>query len=971
MPKAVLPAVLTAAATYVVSGGNWALAVRAFVVTAVVSGVSRALTKKPKNPNPTSQVDAGALTVRQPIAPWQVIVGRVRVGGILTFRYISSDRKYWHMVITFACHRCAALEEVWFNDEKLVIDASSGNVSGRYSKLALTSQLATGNLPLSAQVTVSGSVAGVFSVRLNMGRGGLVEMQDVSPAAPTNWDQYSRSGSTFTFLAVNGTARREYFIQYFSSAPTGGSWARVKTSLGDEGSGVQPFPDLVAESGGAWSNDHKQCGHTKLYIRLEANNDIFPTGIPQVTAVFRGALVYDPRSASTTYSNNAALLAAHYLSESTYGYGLGADYATEIDSDDLIAAANSCDEAVDVADGGTEPRYTVNGSFLTSEQPKAVLERMLAACAGSAVNLGDKWRLNVGVYHAPTVTLSESDLAGGSTVTPMLPSRDDGNVNGIRGVFTNPRSKWQPDDFPAIASDTYAAQDGERRWKDIDLATFVTSFTQAQRLAKIELLRLRQGLTEVATFKIPAWQVVPGRAVARTDTQFGWSAKAFEVLESELEIVEEEGGVTLQTKLTLQETAPEIYDWSTSEEQLEDFAPNTTLPDPGEVAPPGQPTITEELYETRDGRGAAAKAIVTYAQSTYPFRARYQLEYKLTSASGYTVLPAVEVSSGSTSSIVQEILDIQPGRYDFRVATIGASGARSAYAETLDKEIVGLGAAPSAPSIRGLQIAGGLAILTLDPHPDLDVRRGGRWRVRHCEDGVTPAWAESFSIGDAEGYVGDQTILVLPLKPGTYLVKAEDSTGQQSEEFDSIETKQASVLEFSTVATLQEDPTFSGAKADVVVIDPGVLKLEGAGLVDDIPDWDAISSLDDYGGVDAEGTYTFAAGFDFGAVSRRRLTGQIEGLTVNVNDLIDHREDDIDNWLDFDGTAGGGSCDAWIEYRETDDDPSGSPSWSDWKRLDASEVEAWGVQCRLRIVSSDPAYNMHIDRVRVVAAEVL
>jgi hypothetical protein len=100
-------------------------------------------------------------------------------------------------------------------------------------------------------------------------------------------------------------------------------------------------------------------------------------------------------------------------------------------------------------------------------------------------------------------------------------------------------------------------------------------------------------------------------------------------------------------------------------------------------------------------------------------------------------------------------------------------------------------------------------------------------------------------------------------------------------------------------------------------------------------------------------------------VDNVRLTSVIQASVVNVNDLIDSRTDNIDTWLDFDGSGGGGSADAWVELRHTDDDPAGAPTWTSWKRLDAAEFEARAFQYRAQLRSYDPAYNIHITQLRV------
>ncbi len=209
----------------------------------------------------------------------------------------------------------------------------------------------------------------------------------------------------------------------------------------------------------------------------------------------------------------------------------------------------------------------------------------------------------------------------------------------------------------------------------------------------------------------------------------------------------------------------------------------------------------------------------------------------------------------------------------------------------------------------------------------------------------------------------------LPLKSGTYLARVFDSSKVPSAAIASVSTKQVALQGFANLATVIEHPGFLGTHSGTAGVD-SILKLSGSTLIDDWPDFDAVADVDTEGGLATEGTYTFAAGFDFGSAKRVRLTSKILGLVVNTFDLIDDRTGLIDDWEDFDGVESG-SADAIVEVRVTDDDPNGSPSWSVWQRLDSAEYETRGVQGRARLTSSDPAYNIHVSELQISADEVV
>lgn len=861
----------------------------------VLGSFSAALAKDQSEPAVIGSL--GRLTtLRAPISDWQIIYGRRRVSGVYTFfdwtagdttttmptesgllarainavatGTVSQVNKYLHLIVTWAGHKCDAIEEIYFDDE-LVWTADYG-----YGVIA--------------------KYAGVLEVTNDLGT--------------------------------------------------------------DDGS--QPFSALASRSS-AWTADHRQDGRTKTYFRLTWNEDLFPYGIPNITAKIRGVKdIYDPRSSSRGYTDNVALCAAHYLENAKWG--LGASFADEIDTDQLTTAANDCDADVALAAGGSEDRFDLSAQVLASEQPIDILEMIANAMAGRIADVGGKWRIFAGVYAAPAVTLDEGDLAGGIEIQSMIEMQE--NANSVKGTFADPANAYQETEFPALESDTYIAEDNDvQQWREMRLYRCVASVTQAERLAKIELLRTRQPLSFQAPFKLSALQVFAGTTFAFSFAKYGWVAKAWECSGFSFQIA---NGNELVIGLAGRETAASVYDWDSSEEQDHDAAPNTNLPDPFTIGTPGKPVVAESKYETRASVGVKTQVTVSWAAAADAQAERYQLRYKL---HGDPASDAYYIVLAPTPGLWDVIMDVEPGIYDFEVRAISFAGVRSGWVQTT-KEIIGLADIPEDLTGLSLQAFGGAAYLHWDLHPALDVREGGWIEFRHSDVSSGATWEESFSIGQT--VAGNQTQTALPLKPGSYLARPFDSSGHPATNATIVVTKQSSVFNFVGVASVVEDPDFLGTHDGTVGVD-SVLKLAGGGpSIDSWADFDAVSPfIDSYGGTRSEGTYWFLNALDLGSVQRVRLTSQIAGFIANVNDLIDSRTGEVDDWVDWDGTAGV-TGDAWVEVAETDNDPASSPAWSDWKRLDAAEFNARAFKFRARLQTDDDAYNVHVETLRVAAAMV-
>lgn len=104
--------------------------------------------------------------------------------------------------------------------------------------------------------------------------------------------------------------------------------------------------DLVSETSGAWTSTDRLQGIAYIYIRLKFDQSLFPAGLPNFAAIVRGKKVYDPRTSTTAWSDNAALCLLDYMTDPVRGLGASLD---EIDIPTLNASANVCDEDVTTA----------------------------------------------------------------------------------------------------------------------------------------------------------------------------------------------------------------------------------------------------------------------------------------------------------------------------------------------------------------------------------------------------------------------------------------------------------------------------------------------------------------------------------------------------------------------------------------------------------------------------------------------
>lgn len=400
-------------------------------------------------------------------------------------------------------------------------------------------------------------------------------------------------------------------------------------------------------------------GIAYLYVRYEYDQDVFANGVPLITAKVQGKKVYDPRTATTVYTNNAALCIRDFL---TTSYGLN---DSAVDDVAFSAAANECDESISLAGGGTEIRYSINGIIRSDRSVGSVLQDMITACAGTLFWGVGAWKLKVGAYTSSVKTLTLDDLRGPISLDTRITMRD--NFNTVRGTFIDANQDYITSDYPELTSSTFKAEDGgEEVALDLPLP-FTTSSATAQRLAKLTLYRAREQMTINADFGLAAMEVEVGDIIAFTNDRYGFDAKEFEVMGWRLSPNQDAGD--LRINLTLRETSQAAFDWNAEETDI--LSNNTTLP----VYTAGMTVFNLSANEGGRTQGDGTRistALIDWDDVDSAFIERYEVQWKPTSDSSY----ATTYTSNSAIELSPIIDSVE---YTFRVRAIAVNGYRGPF----------------------------------------------------------------------------------------------------------------------------------------------------------------------------------------------------------------------------------------------------------------------------------------------------
>ena len=677
---------------------------------------------------------------------------------------------------------------------------------------------------------------------------------------------------------------------------------RIKKHLGSEMQTVDS--DLLAET--SVTSDFRGKGIAYIYARLEYNQDVFTNGIPTITALVKGKKVYDPRTATTAWSRNAALCVRDYLTDVR---GM-AD--TAVDDTMFSVAANVCDEAVPLTGGGTEPRYRMDGVVQSDTAPGDVLQNMMTSCAGTLFWGQGAWKLKVGYYTAPVKTFTLDDLRSNITLQTRASMSD--SFNAVQGTFNDAAQDWITADFPKIGSTVFVAEDnGVESVLDLPLS-LTTSASMAQRIAKLSLFRGREQMTFSAEFGTSALEVQVGDIVAITMDRYGWAAKEFEVTGWKFFSASDNGD--LRVTMTLRETSEAAFDWDAEEETL--LMNNSTLPDPWEVPSLGL-SVTSETRVIFEKLTNVIRIDVTATATVYV--ERVEVQFKKSTESTWRV-----VGVGTLGGF--EVIDVDDALYDIRVRAYNQFGVRGEWQSYGSYQVAGLATPPQTVVNLHGYASGGTVVLEWTPVSDADL---SFYTVRYAIEELGATFANATTAIEKVPRPGSNAIM--PARPGTYMVRAVDKTGNASAGYTSVVITEASFEQFANTMSLTDSPTFSGTKTNCSVTS-GALRITSG----------------------TSATYQFSTHIDTGTARRIRARTDVtlvrydpgSGLFDSIAGLFDAIPGMFD---DFTGGSNFSDVDVVMYIRSTNDNPGGTPTWGPWTIYKGGDFYGRAFQFKVDLLS--------------------
>ncbi len=401
----------------------------------------------------------------------------------------------------------------------------------------------------------------------------------------------------------------------------------------------------------------------------------------------------------------------------------------------------------------------------------------------------------------------------------------------------------------------------------------------------------------------------------------------------------------LSAKLTCVDAAPAIHGADSG--TIPDFDSNITIPT--ELQRPPSPVIMDIQSGSEVMiRGASGNFIPRIVINLEPIEVNYDFDIKVFIRSAdESFFSSAEFTRIAKNTI--SISNIETGVvYDIKFVYLRLDGWSSKATIIANYAVIGTGGLPSDIENFRINILGDTAHLSWDRSVNIDL---SHYYIRFSEAVSGAVWDSSV---DLVTHVSSSTTSVsVPASAGSYLIKAVDIQGQESENAIIITSTIASLLGQNQIAIVDEAPSFNGSKVNMFATN-NALQLIGQDIVDDWANLDQVLDFDlGDNGFRQSGSYTFDEVFDLGAVYTSTLSPSISVVGLDVSTVID-QWNNVDYMGTWDNSTASQAWSSIIELRTTDDNPIDVGAvWSEWTPFIIGDYTARGFDFRVSVVTTD------------------
>ena len=345
----------------------------------------------------------------------------------------------------------------------------------------------------------------------------------------------------------------------------------------------------------------------------------------------------------------------------------------------------------------TERRYTANGFTNFSANGNGVLEAVLSSMAGKMSYVNGQFTVFAGASQTPSLTITDDELLAPIAVSTNASSGD--LFNSVKPIYVDASLNFTSTDAEVYQDSTFLNADTPSGESTVNYVKqmetqlpFTVTDTMAQRLGRIALKSQRQATSLSVLVSLQFMRLQPNDWVYLTNERLSYSQKVFEVLSTNMEVIQDGDVPVIATRLELKETEAAVFDFATNDYTTAQAEGSDVSTGDFSVTPPTNLSLAQQ--NAIDGTTSKVDILVSWTNNASDKVTLTEVTYKLNGDSNYT--SDFTAGKGVTKASIPNV--VVGSTYNVKLRHIDLNGVASAYTSAVNITISAASSAPSAPT---------------------------------------------------------------------------------------------------------------------------------------------------------------------------------------------------------------------------------------------------------------------------------